>query len=64
MSQIAREVVESVRKKKTGGGKIYKIRLGLGDFQSSLLEVEAENWEGVVDYVFGHLDILEWEVIK
>jgi len=41
--------------------KNYKIVLRLDNFESPILEIEAENWEMLCDYVFGRIEIIDTE---
>lgn len=41
--------------------KTYKIILKLEDYQSEVIEVEAENWEMLCDYVFGRIEVIDTE---
>lgn len=41
--------------------KTYKITIGFDNFESDVLEIEAENWEQLCDYVFGHIEIKDTE---
>ena len=41
--------------------KTYKIVLRLGHYETDIIKIEAENWEGVADYVFGGIEIIDTE---
>ena len=39
----------------------YKIKLKLNDYESETIEIEAEDWEDVVNKVFGKIEIIDTE---
>lgn len=41
--------------------KTYKIKIRLDNDETDVIEVKAENWETLVNYVFGRIEIIDTE---
>jgi hypothetical protein len=41
--------------------KEFKITIGIDNFESPVLTIEAKDWKSVVDYVLGHIEIINTE---
>ena len=42
--------------------KTFKIVIELDNFQSSIIEIEAENWAALCEEVFGKIQIIDTEL--
>ena len=38
--------------------KTYKVKISLGDYFEHIVELEAKDWEEVVDYVMGQIEVI------